>query len=167
MSKREIPKKNYYILALLLIGVVVITFAITNILNNIKNNKINSGYINKYVSEIQYKELDAYLLEPASNTFIYLTITGNEDVYKLEKSLKKLINNYELGSNFIYIDLSDEMVNRNFLDKVNNKFNINAKNLPIILYYRDGVLIDTILSDNKVFNVADFQKLLDNYEIAS
>ena len=74
MSKREVPKKNYYILLLMLIFVVVLTFAVVSICNAVKNNNVNLGYINRYVSEISYKELDTYLLEPASNTFIYITI---------------------------------------------------------------------------------------------
>ena len=79
----------------LLIGVVILTFSIVSICNAVKNKNITSGYLNKYVSEISYKELDTYLLEPASNTFVYITYTGDENIYKLEKGLKKIINNNE------------------------------------------------------------------------
>jgi len=169
MGKRVIPKKNYYILIGLLVGVVILTFSIVSICNAIKNNNVNSGYINRYVSEISYKELDTYLLEPASNTFVYITYTGNENIYKLEKSMKKLINNYELANNFIYVDVTEEMNNKNFMDSLNTKFNYASKieKLPVILYYKDGILTDKLESENIIFNVADFQKMLDNYEIAN
>ena len=169
MGKRVIPKKNYYILIGLLVGVVILTFSIVSICNAIKNNNVNSGYINRYVSEISYKELDTYLLEPASNTFVYITYTGNENIYKLEKSMKKLINNYELANNFIYVDVTEEMNNKNFMDSLNTKFNSASKieKLPVILYYKDGILTDKLESENIIFNVADFQKMLDNYEIAN
>ena len=135
----------------------------------VKNNNVNSGYINRYVSEISYKELDTYLLEPASNTFVYITYTGNENIYKLEKSLKKLINNYNLSNNFIYVDISEEIANNNFIDNLNKKINSNSKieKLPVILYYKDGVLTDKLETKNVLFNVADFQKMLDNYEITN
>lgn len=169
MGKRVIPKKNYYILIGLLVGVVILTFSIVSICNAIKNNNVNSGYINRYVSEISYNELDTYLLEPASNTFVYITYTGNENIYKLEKSMKKLINNYELANNFIYVDVTEEMNNKNFMDSLNTKFNSASKieKLPVILYYKDGILTDKLESKNIIFNVADFQKMLDNYEIAN
>ncbi len=167
MSKRVVPKRNYYILIGLLIGVVILTFSVVSICNAIKNNNVNSGYINRYVSEISYKELDTYLLEPASDTFVYITYTGDENVYKLEKGLKKIVNNYELADNFIYVDVSEEMFNNNFMDNLNKKINSKIEKLPVILYYKDGILTDQLESENILFNVADFQKMLDNYEITN
>lgn len=164
---RVVPKKNYYILTGLIISVVILTFAIVSICNAVKNKNISSGYINRYVSEISYKELDNYLLEPASNTFVYITYTGDENIYKLEKSMKKLINTYDLASNFIYVDVTEEMFSNNFMDNLNKKFNCKINKLPAILYYKDGVLTDKLDSENILFNVADFQKILDNYEITS
>lgn len=169
MSVRAVPKKNYYLLIIMIIAVVIITFAVINIVNGVRNKKIDSGYINKYVSELQYNELENYLIEPANNTFIYLTYTGSEEVYNLETKIKKVINNYELQSNFIYVDVTDEMTNNDFIEKLNKKFRISEtiKKVPVILYYKDGVLVDCVQGTNSIFTVADFQKLLDNYEIAS
>ena len=169
MSKRVVPKKNYYILICMLISVIILTFSVANISNAIKNKNVSSGYINRYVSEISYEELDTYLLEPASNTFIYITYTGDENIYKLEKSMKKIINNYELTDNFIYVDVSKKMTDEDFINDLNQKINSNIKieKLPVILYYKDGILIDKIINENVIFSVADFQKLLDNYEITN
>ena len=169
MSMRVVPKKNYYILIGILIGVVVLTLSIVKICNAINNENVNSGYINRFVSEIKYKELDAYLVEPASNVFIYITYTGDELIYKMEKNMMKLINNYDLASNFIYVDVTEDMLKDQFIGDLNKKINhtIKINKLPIILYYKDGVLIDKIESGNTLFSVADFQKLLDNYEITN
>lgn len=167
MSKRVVPKKNYYILIGLLIGVVILTFSIVSICNAVKNKNITSGYLNKYVSEISYKELDTYLLEPASDTFVYITYTGDENVYKLEKGLKKIINNNELADNFIYVDITEEMLDNNFINNLNQKINCNIEKLPVLLYYKDGVLTEQLESKKLLFSVADFQKMLDNYEITN
>ena len=169
MNNKNIPKKNYLIMIVMIIVVVFFTFLIFSIIGSIKNKKINSGYINKYVSELQYSELDTYLVEPANNTFIYLTYTGNEDIYNLETKLKKLINSYELESNFIYVDLTDEINNNDYINEINNKVKSDKKikALPVILYYKDGVLIDIVEGNDGIFNVGDFQQLLDKYEIAS
>lgn len=169
MSKRVVPKKNYYILILMLIGVVVLTFSTVSIVNAVKNNNISSGFINRYVSQISYDEIDNYLIEPASNVFIYITYTGDESVYKLEKEMRRLINNNELVNNFVYIDVTEQMIEKDFLNELNKKFNIKEKvnMLPVILYYKDGILTDKVEGENNIFNVADFQKLLDNYEITN
>lgn len=168
MKERNIPKKNYFILVLMLICIVVLTFATVNIFKWIKSNNVRNGYINKYVSEITYNELDTYLLEPASNTFIYITYTGNEQVYKLEKDLKKIISNYDLTDEFIYIDVTEEIENNDFIKNINEKYSTNLINkIPVIMYFKDGVLTDVINSDDNLFTKADFQKLLDNYEIAN
>lgn len=168
MKERVVPKKNYYILLLIIIAVVILTFSLVSIVNAINSKKITSGYINKYVSELQYDELENYLIEPASNTFIYITYTGDEEVYNLETKLKKIINNYELQSNFIYVDATEEMVKENFYNNLNSKIGAEmVEKLPIILYYKDGTLIDSVKSSESIFTDADFQKLLDNYEIAS
>ena len=156
-------------LTLLIILVIVLTLATVNIASAVKNKKINSGYINKYVSELQYDELSNYLVEPANNAFIYLTYTGDKKVYNLETKLKKIINNYELQSNFIYVNLTEQMSNNNFLKTLNEKVKAPSeiKKLPVILYYKDGVLTEVLQSENEIFSVGDFQKLLDEYEIAS
>lgn len=169
MNERVVPKKNYFMLFIMIVLVIAVTFAIVNIASAIKNKKINNGYINKYVSELQYDELNNYLVEPASNTYIYLTYTGDKNVYNLETKLKKLINNYELQSNFIYVNLTEEMKKDNFIEKLNK--NVNAEGqitkLPVILYYKDGTLTEILEGQNGLFNEGDFQQLLDKYEIAS
>lgn len=169
MKERVVPRKNYVMLLLMVVLVVGLTFAVFNIASAIKNKKVNAGYINKYVSELQYVELDNYLVEPANNTFIYLTYTGDNDIYNLETKLKKLINNYELESNFIYVNVTEEMNNDNFINSLNDKVSANGiiEKLPVILYYKDGTLTEVLQGENNIFSVADFQKLLDKYEIAS
>lgn len=168
MKERSIPKKNYFILMLLLVAVVILTFAVVSVCKGIKSSNVASGYINKYVNELSYNELDTYLVEPSSNTFVYVTYTGDEQIYKLEKNLKKIIANNELNDEFIYMNVTKEMENDNFMNELNNKFSTDKINkLPIILYFKDGVLLDVVSSNDNLFTGADFQKLLDNYEIAN
>ena len=168
MNEKVVPRKNYFLLILLIILVVVVTFAVTNIVSSVRNKKINSGYINKYVSELQYKELNNYLVEPANNTFIYITYTGDKDVYNLETKLKKLINNYELQTNFIYVNVTDLMNDADFIKKLNENVKTDSiKRLPVILYYKDGNLTEVIDGENEILTDAEFQKVLDKYEIGN
>ena len=54
----------------------------------------------------------------------------------------------------------------NYLTRLNNAFNTDEiSTVPIILYFKDGELIDTVTrDDDNVINAGDFQKLLDIYE---
>ena len=53
----------------------------------------------------------------------------------------------------------------NYLNRLNNAFNTDKnKKVPIILYYKDGKIVDTVTRyDNNTINASDFQKLLDIY----
>ena len=54
----------------------------------------------------------------------------------------------------------------NYLTRLNNAFNTDKiTTVPIILYFKEGKLVDTVTrDDNNVINAGDFQKLLDIYE---
>ena len=54
----------------------------------------------------------------------------------------------------------------NYLTRLNSAFNTDKiTTVPIILYFKDGELIDTVTRDDaNIINAGDFQKLLDIYE---
>ena len=56
-----------------------------------------------------------------------------------------------------------------FIKNLNEKVKANdaITKIPVILYYKDGTLTEILQGESKVFNVGDFQQLLDKYEIAS
>lgn len=133
---RKIPVKNYFILLIMLFGVVIVTFAGHNYYNN-NLKKVSSLY--KYANHINRDELKEYLGE-SSSLIIYIADKydlNNEDT---EELLKNKIVELNLYNNFIYVD--SRVFNDKFLGYFNNKYhtNFNIDNLPTIIIYDDGIV---------------------------
>lgn len=133
---KNIPVKNYFVLLIMLFGVVVVTFAGKNYYNN-NLKKVSDLY--KYANHINRDELKEYLGE-SSSLIIYIADKydlNNEDA---ENLLKDKIVELNLYNNFIYVD--SRVFNDKFLDYFNNTYhtNLNMDNLPTIIIYDDGVV---------------------------
>lgn len=131
---REIPKRNYIIFVLMIIGVVLVTLIGVNVYNN---NIKPSSVLYKYLKSIKSGELNLYLSENPS-TIIYISDKydlSNEDI---EKNLKRIIVDLNLYDNFVYLDKSE--LNPDFINQFNkvNKTIINIKNLPTLIIFNDN-----------------------------
>lgn len=160
-KERVVPKKNYFYLLLMIVGVVVITFIIFGISDKYQNKKLESSYLSGYVNQITIEEIDNILAEPNSDMFVLVTKTGDDNVYNFENDLKKIIKQKDLRDNFIFIDYS----NSNDFNIINKKFKCNIKAIPAIIYIKNGEFVKNIDSSEHMLNVGDFEKLLDEYEV--
>ena len=100
--------------------------------------------------------------------FVYVSYTGSEEIYNMEKDLKKVINKYELNDQFYYLNLTTIKDKENYIDDLNKSLNLEqkVKQVPTIIYVKEGKVVDIIdRSDNNMMNVGDFQKLLDIYYV--
>ena len=128
---REIPKKNYIIMFIIVVSVVLLTHISCNIYNT-KYRK--TSILTSYLSEIKMKDLDTYLMEKP-NSIIYISsnsVTNNEQELKLKDKLIELnITDY-----IVYLNID----NKDNLKKFNQKFNSNIKidKLPIIVIIEDN-----------------------------
>ncbi len=164
MAKEKI-KKYVYIL-LVIIGVVLI-FLYFNKWHEVKEEE---KYQNSYLVETNtisleinnIEEINTVLSETPSYYFLYISYTGNEKIYNLEKDIKPLINEYNLQDNFYFLNVTEDMKNKDdYKEKIANKLNVdNIKKVPVILYFKDGKLIN----DN-IYNAKDFKKVLENENI--
>ena len=127
-------------------------------------------YISKYVSSIKYQDLKSAIVEFSSNTMLYISYTGNENVYDFESDIKPLITKYELTNSFVYVNVTDKMHKDGFLNNLNNVLSLKdntIKKLPAIIYYKDNIAVDYIDSSNHTLNKGDFAQLLDKHEISN
>ena len=159
---RVVPKKNYLYLSLMIIFVVLLTFIIFDINDKYQNKRLETSYLDGYVTQISLNEINNVLSEPGSELFILVTETNNELIYKFESDLKKVIKKYDLRDNFIYIDYTN---NDRKINILNEKLGSNIKSLPAIIYLKNGELIKSIDSSDSILNVGEFEKLLDEYEV--
>ena len=93
--------------------------------------------------------------------YLFITKTGTKEEYKLEKKIASMVKNYKLNDSFL-VYLKDDNCN------LENELGIlkeEIDKLPIILYYKDGKLIDkAIREDELMLEDGDFMHLLDIYE---
>lgn len=167
---KKAKKNNYLNLTLILMGVMLITMASSNLYKNRLANKINSSYISKYVANIQVNEIQNALVEFSPDTFMYVSYTGDERIYNLEVKIRKVLRENNLIDNFIYMDATELMDKNNYLNNLNNSLNLKEKEikkLPGIIYYKDNEIIDLIDSRDGLIDSGDFVQLIEKYELVS
>lgn len=171
-KNKNIPSKNYIYALLILIGGIVLVLYIFEWINVKNEEKLMNSYLitsNTINSKIEdFDSLNQILKETSSSYFIYLSHTGNEDIYKFEKELKRIIDNYNLSDNFYYMDLTKlKENNENYLNEVNNKLNIRLEQIPALIYVKNGKIEENNILDGingTMLKVSDIENLLDIYE---
>ena len=147
--KREIPKKNYFIV--LAIGAVTIA-VVLYVATLYKNTKFNDekSVISDYLFNINVEELDNYLLE---NPDVVIYWANSEDLEnaKFEKKLKKFIIKKDLQKQFIFLEVKG-IEDKTILD-VEKKYltkNASLNNYPLILIVKDGKINEVIKSSQNI-----------------
>jgi len=152
---REIPVKNYVILGV----VIFVTMLILNYfymwVDVYKESKINIPIMDKYMTVINYNELDNYLVENP-NTIVYVSVLEDEKIRDFEKKLKVKYKDDEIDKDILYLNITDEIDNKNIKNEMINKYNLNSLNMtdvPCVLVFNKGII-------NSVYSVSD-----NNYDV--
>lgn len=143
---REVPKKNYIIMFVIVACVVIATIALANAYNN-RDKETRVMY--NYLSEIKKKDLDTYLLEKP-NAIIYVADKYNLDNEDLEEQIKNKIVELNAVDYFVYLDLKDDDIN--FLQKFNQKYNGNLEDgkFPILIVMEEGKIANYYYDINEI-----------------
>ena len=128
-NERVVPIKNYIYLLIMIIVVVALTFLIFNINKNYQTEKLETSYLANYLTVVKTEELSNILSEPSSELFIFVTKTNDENVFNLEKDLKKIIKKHDLRDNFILLDYTDE----SNVEELNKILKSDIETLPAII----------------------------------
>lgn len=169
MEKRNIPKKNYLILIGIIVLVIAACFATYNLYGIYKENRIKTSPLAE--TEILYEDLKNATAEIDADTFLVISYVENEAVYNNEKAIKNVLKKKDLLDNVLYLNVTDYMVQKNFVKELNEtlklKDNLVIETLPAIIYYKDGVAVNTVDSKTALINADDVEQLIDIYELAS
>lgn len=170
---RNIPLKNYIYAFLVLLGGILLILYIFEWINVKKEEKLMNSYLitsNTINSKIEdFDSLKQILNETSSSYFLYLSYTGNEDVYNFEKELKRVIDNYDLSDSFYYMDLTKiKESNENYIETIKSELNISdLEKVPAIIYVKNGKIENATILDGikeTMLKVADLENLLDIYD---
>lgn len=171
-NDKYISPKNYIYAFLILVGGIVLTLYIFEWYQVKQEEKLMTSYLissNTIESNItDIESLEQITQEAPSSYFIYIGYTGDEDVYNLEKELKRVIDKYKLNGEFYYLDITDlKNKNQDYLKEINSKLDVNLENIPAIIYVNEGKILDSNVLDgvnDTKLKVSDFEQLLDIYE---
>ena len=133
---REVPPKNYLYLFFILLGSILFLIYLYTWYEAYNENKLNTSIMDKYLTVINYNELDNYIIEN-KNAVVYVSILGNEDINNFEKKFKNLVSEHNLKNNILYLDISDENIS-----EATKKLNIEEE-FPYLVVYTNGVITDT------------------------
>ena len=168
-NERFIPLKNYIISGVIIIGAILLTFYGFEWYKVIKENKVSTSYlikekvISKEITDLD--ELESVLTEVPKSYFIYISYTGDEEVYEMEQDLTKIIKEYDLTDKFYFINVTSIKDEKDCLDKINKALkleDVQVKKIPTIVYFNEGEAVYAINKEGKsIMQAGDFQKLLE------
>lgn len=133
---REIPKKNYVYLFIILLGSIILLTYIYSWYETYKDSQLNVSIMNNYLTVINYNELGDYIIEN-KDAVIYVSVLGDEQIQKFEEKFKNAVLNNNLKEKILYLDLTNE--NRTV---VTNSLEIEEE-FPYLVVYTNGEITDT------------------------
>ena len=174
-KKSGVSSKNYVIVSIISLIAIFLTYYIFSWYNLIQEKKYNESYLiktNTISLEVNdLTEIESTFTEAPSEYLVYIGYKNDEEIYKLEKSLKKIIDKNNLNDNFYYIDVTELRKEDGYLEKLNNTLGLEENKItkvPTIIYFKNGkVLKDAIITreDEKIIDAGDFEHLLEIYEL--
>ena len=133
---REVAPKNYIYLFLILLGSILLLTYVYTWYETYNENKLYTSIMNKYLTVINYNELNNYITE-TPNTILYVSILGDKQINRFEEQFKNSIANSNLRNNILYLDITNEEKN-----DAMKKLNIDS-NFPYLVVYTNGKITDT------------------------
>lgn len=112
------------------------------------------------------KDINTILSEAPSNYFVYIGYRNSNDVLKIEKKLKKVIDEYGINDSIYYVDITKEIKDNNYLISLNSNLDLNEveiKSVPAIIYFNktEEVQKEDIIEFTNLKNVkTEFESLL-------
>lgn len=151
-KERVIPKKNYYLLALLSVFTILILYYFVNWYQTKQKYELTNSSVAEIVSEVKQNELPNYLLDNP-NIVVYFTSYQDKSIKSFEKEFKKYILKYELADEIVVVD-TDKIEERKFYTSFANQYftnelkmkHVNLNYLPNMLVIKDGKVQDVLIT---------------------
>lgn len=147
---RVIPKKNYFILGVVLLLTVLAVYYFYMWNKAYNESKINEPVLYKYMTVINYNELEDYLIENP-DTIIYTSILEDKDIRGFENRFKNYIRNDKLDHDVLYMDITSEIKNTNKKNDMIKKYSVeyaNILDIPNVMVFENGKL-------KMIYNIQD------------
>ena len=151
-KKKDIPKKNYFILGIILIISCILVYYINAWYTLYQYEKRGNSPITTYMEIINYNEVENYIAEN-SDAIIYVSKSNNLKIRKFEEDNEKLFKKLELNYNILYMDAKD--VNKDL------KIKYNVNEYPTILFFKNKRLVNKYVLELDNINYNDIKNIID------
>lgn len=168
--KKEVPMKNYFILALIFFVTVIGVFYAREWYNTSKEYYAQNSVMTKVVREIKSEEIANYTLE--NQKFVLYVASGkNIELKDFEDKFKNLIQDMDLVDSVLYMNL-DGVEPNGFYDLLRNDFSAMSriKNQIIddssasLYVFTDGK-ITSVLNNVNDYSMKRLESIITRWEI--
>ena len=166
---RKIPVKNYIILGVVIVVTMLILYYFYLWVDVYKESKINIPIMDKYMTVINYNELDNYLVENP-NTIVYVSVLEDETIRNFEKKFKYKYKDREIDNELLYMNITDLVKDKNIKNDMISKYSINDLDIldvPCILVFTDGILKSIYSVSDNEYDIERLTIYLNNIELES
>lgn len=166
-KEKNIPLKNYIILAVVLILSIILVIYFYMWYNAYEESKLNTMIMDKYLQVINYNELNNYLVEN-KDAVIYSSVLEDQKIRDFEKKFKNIIIKNSLNNDILYLDLTEELKDKNITKDIKETYNINNQdiaNTPSIMIFKDGKLYSIYNIKDNNYNINNLVDYLEEEDI--
>ena len=165
--EKKIPTKNYVIVAVVSITIIIVLLVARSMYLNYRYISVKTGaFYNSGISELNSDGIN-YALSETNEAVLYVSFTGNREVYNMEKRLIKEINKMKLNDKVIYWNIKDYSGNEavEILRKQFPEISDQINALPLLIYIKDGKGKEAMSSELRMIDYKVFIKLVAKYGI--
>jgi len=166
-KNKKIPTKNYIILGLITLIVIILTIYINAWIKTYKENKISISPFKEVIEEVNINEIGITFSE-MNEVILYVGYTNDKTIYEMEEKLIKYIKNHNLVDKFIYVDATDYKENKEYINILKTTFeNVQdeIKEVPILIYVKNGKAEEVINSENKKITTYNIAELVEKHNL--
>ena len=164
-KEKNIPLKNYIILAVVLILSIILVIYFYMWYNAYEESKLNTMIMDKYLQVINYNELNNYLVEN-KDAVIYSSVLEDQKIRHFEKKFKNIIIKNSLNNDILYLDLTEELKDKNITKDIKETYNNqDIANTPSIMIFKDGNLYSIYNIKDNNYNINNLVDYLEEEDI--
>lgn len=145
MKRKDIPKKNYIIMGIIVVITICLTFYLALWYKTIRDYNQNNSVIVEIISQIEGESISSYLLDNPT-TVIYLASSNDQEIKSFERKFRKYIADNDLSNEIVYFDtsgLDSEYINGLLVNYAGSSLK-KLKNIvvPNLIYFENGEIVD-------------------------
>lgn len=162
------PIKNYIILMVIILAVVIFVFYVRGWYNTSKIYYSQNSIVKEVTREINYDEIFNYTLE-SQNFILYVSSGSNIEIKDFENDFKKLILKLDIGEDILYLNLDNvdiSLFNNNLKNDFASNDHIKSRisdNSPVTLYVFENGKIISVLNNVNSYSTHHLKSLLEKW----